>query len=757
MPPPYPVLSVLILAACSNEPIAHAPDADPASLALSYGGAYLADFDYSDTGPSTVVLTPERHTARSKSGLTDPAHVMFVDADTAAFIAALPAGDPTLEVYTARALATHTDPPIGHDIHVAMASGTLVTEADFQALRQAWALDRAAALAPDIASTRSTVVAAGGSIIEEGTLLPYVVFEADQPTISSLVASGAFDSLAWAAPAYRNHVPPTGNDLREWTLTEYFSEVGTDLNSDGVTEFYRGQSSRVAVIEMFAMDSIGHPGFFSMAPLSGSTTPRGPRLVDAFACQVSRTSTNCGTSVTHPGHWRAPTGRNFHGMTVASVLLGDTMAGQDPTLPTADRALASFQAPAASFDYFSIGQTKDSRTERALRRVAEIMVDGPSLYHVANLSLGAALISKGVNCEGRWGLSRELEDLFEGGVLPVVSAGNDGNPGGCTVNSPGDSFVAVTVAGTKDGGRWQNPDPRDGSSVGDVSIDGRTLIDIAAPAKYDFDYYNDLAKPGPMPGYVLHAATTWAEVFQEPAIGGEFCNTLDDDGDGLVDEGFPNSDGPDPSDGTDPPDCAEDIADVVGTSFAAPAVAGAAVLYREFYLTKYSRLIDDPGIALVNLLVRGDRFGASSGIGYNVGFGAGNLEMWMTNTPALTPSWGWGTGRVCVSDGEEVTIPIRGSLPSDIEGLRVVAWWKDTPGKRDYIDLAVLENGAVAKQDAGNADVKKRVALSGSELTASAQYELRLFGDDIRGKDECGSSQEKMVYWAFLYADEVGF
>lgn len=129
----------------------------------------------------------------------------------------------------------------------------------------------------------------------------------------------------------------------------------------------------------------------------------------------------------------------------------------------------------------------------------------------------------------------------------------------------------------------------------------------------------------------------------------------------------------------------------------------------------------------------------------------------MTNTPALTPSWGWGTGRVCVGDGEPVTIPIRGSMPADVEGLRVVAWWLDRPGRRDYIDLSVLENGSLVREDAGNNDVKKRVHLDRSELTPGAQYELVLFGDDVRERHPKCFGQSTVVYWAFLYADEPGF
>jgi hypothetical protein len=714
-------------------------------LGLSYGGAYLADFDYSDTGPSSVVSSPERLAVRPKSGFLDPASAMYVDPETTSFIAGLPVGDPTLHIYTVRAWTTHLDEPFGHDIHVAIASGTLVTDADYQALRQTWATGRAAALGPDIAAARNAVVAAGATVLEEGTLLPYIVFEADQPAAAALLAGGSFDTLTWAAPHYESLAIPVGSDLRASTLTDWYSEVGTDLNGDGVTEYYRGQSSRVAVIEMLDMDSEGHPGFFSMAPISGGTTPRGPRLVQAISCSVSSTGTNCGTSVTHP------TGDHPHGMWVSSVLLGDVSAGQDPTLPAGDWASASFQAPGASFDYYAIGQSTDSRTERALRKVAETMVAGPSVYRYANMSLGANLSGRADSCKGKFGLSREVEDVFDGGVLPIVAAGNGGDPGFCTVHSPGDSFGALTVAGTVEGTRWQDVDPEVGSSVGQTSIDGRTLVDVAAPAKYDFVYHQDLAKPSPKPGYVDHGTTTQNEVDQVGAVAGEFCNNRDDDGDGLVDEGWPDGDL------SGLPDCSEDLADVIGTSLATPAVTGAALLYREFYLTKYSRLIEDPGIAMVNLLVRGDRSAAPSTNGHNVGVGAGRLQMWMTNTPALTPSWGWGTGRVCVADGEEVTIPIRGSLPADVKGLRAVAWWKDTPGKRDFVDLAVLRNGAVVKQDSANADVKKRVALTGSELTPSAQYELRLFGDDIRGRDECGSNQEKLVYWAFLYADEASF
>ena len=176
--------------------------------------------------------------------------------------------------------------------------------------------------------------------------------------------------------------------------------------------------------------------------------------------------------------------------------------------------------------------------------------------------------------------------------------------------------------------------------------------------------------------------------------------------------------------------------------------------YREFYLNKYSRLIEDPGIAMVNALVRGDGRGAT-GIGLSTDLGAGILEMSMTHSPYLTPSWGWGTGRVCVRDNQDVLLPIRDDMPGDVERLRAVAWWYDQHNRRRHIDLAILEDGVVTGQDTSD-DVKKRVHLRyGSEIEAGADYQLRLRGRDIRGSDpQCGSRQ-RLVYWAFLYADGV--
>jgi hypothetical protein len=712
----------------------------------TYGGDVIADFDNSDTGPSHYVGAAERLVLRSPSGLADPPLVTYMEAEDALFVAGLPSGDPTVYSYTARIRTTHFDPDFGHDVHLALLSGALNSDADYAALRQSWLTDREAKVAADLATAATLISAAGGTVLETGSLIPEIEFTADQTSLAAILASVQVEVLVTPGHVWSMHdLTENGTSLRLVTRTDaYSAPPGYDVDGDGNLDRFEGATQKLAIVELLRNYHPDHPGMFRVVP----TGALEDRVVERAACdQLGR---NCsGFNVFGDD--------GFHPLAVASVAAGDLRGGQDATvISPADRDAGTFQAPSLKIGEFALQAIGLLRTYRnALQEVSRSTQN----YPVANLSWGVFPFASAERCLGKSAVAHMVGDLFESGVLPVVAAGNQLATSisapitRCSLHDPADSFQALAVAGEVDGFRWlSTTDPNIGSSNGESSWSGRSGVGIMAPARYDGMYYFDRAKPSPNAGYSKQFVTPAGSVAHStPLIAGEDCNNRDDDGDGLVDEGFPDDDG----DGT--PDCA--VADeIAGTSLSAPAVAGAALVYREFYLKKYSRLIDDPGIGYVNLLLRGDRFGAPSGVsGFSDVTGAGRLEMWMTQTPALTPSWGWGTGRVCVADGEQVTIKIRNGMPADVKGLRAVAWWSDQWDQRDQIDLSVLRNGTTAASDATSLDVKRRVNLPPSDIVGGATYDLRLVGDDIRGRDPACGNREKLVYWGFLYADELGF
>ncbi len=729
---------------------AHVAPDHPQALLRNAGDAFM-ETDSSQEGHSLGHITPTRQTIREPSTLTDPPMSMDVDSGTAAFIAGLATGDTTEYAYFARVEPTAPNDSMGEYVYDALDAGTLNNNADYQALQASWAADRQSSLASDLAVASAAVTTAGGTLLEVGEYTAQLSFLADEPTIQAILTAAPFLELRIAQKETLRHAPITGSELRLATRTYDYVNTGADIDGDGTPEVFDGSGDHIVIWDVEPMDNEDHPGFFSSPPTMSSTPyASGPRLGYSWGCNVRTWSTNCDVGVSDSN-----VTTDFHGTAVAGVALGDLNAGQDSSVVLADRPHLSYQAPGLQFDFYhhlqldSYASEDVSRSDRAARSIIEHIVSSPRGYHFSNHSYG----SDWDDCDGKK-VSRDYDDLFDGGVLAVVSAGNTGSSTTlCRVHKPADAFSTLAVAGSEDGVRFQNPSVwHDGSST--AGPGDRSIIDIMAPAYIDGLYYYLNERTAPNTGYTEDGVTTIGQLYQWPQLSnGEYCNNLDDNFDGNVDEGFLDEDG----DGL--ADICSESPVLRGTSLAAPSVAGALSVYRQFYTSKYSRLIDDPGIALVNVLVRGDGLGIrtpTTATGYSHDVGAGNLEMWMTNTPALTPSWGWGTGRVCVRDGERLFLPITDNMPWDPEGLRVVAWWQDTPSKRDLIDLAVYRDGMLLVTDTSD-DVKKRVMIGGSSLSTGVPYEFALVGRDIRGNESGCDNKEQLVYWAYMYADEAGF
>lgn len=135
--------------------------------------------------------------------------------------------------------------------------------------------------------------------------------------------------------------------------------------------------------------------------------------------------------------------------------------------------------------------------------------------------------------------------------------------------------------------------------------------------------------------------------------------------------------------------------------------------------------------------------------------------MVLTDSVALSGSWRWGSGWTCVRHGlARRAAVITESLPSSVQELRAVAWYPNESGSRTYVDLELRssvdpdELGTLVSQDTSD-DVKKRVMVSSSGLTASAPYALWLRGRQVRTNDPVCGSRRQQVYYAYLYRSDV--
>jgi len=766
------VLTVTALAGCEASLVADEPARQvPAALdeELNSSTPYdpmnhvIIERDDSTYGHSLTWYGPEGRSLGLPAASDLPISISS-DSVTDSHLASLPAGDTTLYTYRVRVATTFTDPSMGVDVSVAVANGSLVTQADYEAVHANWLADRQAKLAPDLAAANTAIVSAGGTVLEQKASVPIIIFDADEPTVQAVLASGTVQGL-YLHGIYTNDSGMGADGASVWWDVggHTFRDVGEDIDGDSIPEIFDGLGERIAVWEALLPDNPDHPGFFFYPP-SSSTFPfaQSSRLLREIHCDVTSRPTVCGDATVVsgqiPGSDReddTPDGRGHHATTVLGMAIGDLTNGQDYAFPgSVGQSERSFVARGAYADVLSHNGYLWSHQDDAMDGLYDFLVASPE-YHITNITW---YYREGeTSCDGR-GRSEDLQDLYEAGQLPVVSAGNfNGStilppaPGLCSIVKPADSFVALTVGGLDDGSHWGR------SSTGEDPFfgPGRRVVGVAAPAVIDRAYYKDASSPQPtLAGYTDSNAITELEVMNygpDPDTG-EICNNIDDDGDGTVDEGWPDSD----SSGI--ADCFE-LYHARGTSFAAPIVSGGLAIWREYYTSKYSHLIDDPGILMTQALLASSGAGApepTSGSGPVDGFsnavGGGAFHLRVNDSIDLSPPWAWAAGHLCVEGERDITISP--SLPSGVQELRIVAWWSDEPGRRDDIDVHLLQNGFTVASDTAD-NPRGRIVVRNPP--AGDTYTLRFSEVKIRGKDKedgCGNGRER-VYFGWRYASET--
>jgi len=90
---------------------------------------------------------------------------------------------------------------------------------------------------------------------------------------------------------------------------------------------------------------------------------------------------------------------------------------------------------------------------------------------------------RGTNLTGTDALSRKVDEMFQQGIVPVISAGNDGGSGGSTIGGPGVAKGAFTVGAIYDNDIGYLDHVTDYSSRGPTG-DGRVKPDVVAPGSW---------------------------------------------------------------------------------------------------------------------------------------------------------------------------------------------------------------------------------------------------------------------------------
>ena len=300
------------------------------------------------------------------------------------------------------------------------------------------------------------------------------------------------------------------------------------------------------------------------------------------------------------------------------------------------------------------------------------------------------------------GLNADLESAADNGVLPVFALGNDRDPGvgTCNADLPALRRSGLSVGGIDSEPYWTNYDtsptwatefPEYGStSRGGMTIrlwDGRVvqdafaITDLAAPAEFSYWYMN--------PPYGYDTAGVHS-----------------------------------------------------GTSFAAPAVAGAAGMLREHFSS--IGWTTDARVLLVNMLLMGDSysydFGGDRRYGMDPRSGAGRTHMHYPSSGNLTGPWGWGwhVFDITNSDVREFTVWDPLAESPLVRQWKVAMTWDES----DYAAATdiVLEVWNKCPPGGGEAlvsldyswDIRKRVELTQSEISNRCLvYRVRTFDNSM--------------------------
>jgi hypothetical protein len=169
---------------------------------------------------------------------------------------------------------------------------------------------------------------------------------------------------------------------------------------------------------------------------------------------------------------------------------------------------------------------------------------------------------------------------------------------------------------------------------------------------------------------------------------------------------------------------------IFGTSFAAPAVAGTAALFKDaLHYIGWSSAANDARKLLVNMLLFGDAWDSDSGdkrrlgIGEVSGYGRArpHYPSSLGSAVNLSSPWGWGTQARHIYQGETLEWPVWSSGPESpyiTQWKWALTWFEDDLAKQSDIVIAVVDScaGNVVIASDLSYDFRKRIHLRQAEI-----------------------------------------
>lgn len=409
-----------------------------------------------------------------------------------------------------------------------------------------------------------------------------------------------------------------------------------------------------------------------------------------------------------------------HSTAVASVMVGDLTLGQDPSVLTV------------------YGQRKRSGIARAATLVGINSGSRATVEDWATTAFQGSLINQSSNpahvCTANTDWARTVNAIYESGIGWFNSMGNEGHGfvGDCTAGSAASALGAFAVSAISwwdDGGTsydMYTANSRGGTGSSPADGRSRAIVGIAAPTMFEYPYIFAAGKLD-CAGQPLTYGTDWTHTSE--------C-------------------GP----------------EAIGhTSGASPVVAGAAAVFKEYFLDAYNSFIEDPGALYTNLLLMGDRRQISGhAVPFDNLWGAGALRLRAFDAHGLDNAGGWSTGALCVDTLTTVTLPDPSSpnsgqaVGTTADYLKVVSWWYDRrvddgifSHDHDNVDLRVVRTDASGSQTYNSEldDNRQRVTVASS--VGGSSFDVKFIGRDVTADDEgCGANSMR-VYWAWMYEDSA--
>ena len=176
-----------------------------------------------------------------------------------------------------------------------------------------------------------------------------------------------------------------------------------------------------------------------------------------------------------------------------------------------------------------------------------------------------------------------------------------------------------------------------------------------------------------------------------------------------------------------------------GTSIAAPVVAGAAGVLRNYFAT-IGWPYYDARVALVNMLLLGDAYSADAGADRLAGFdqrsGAGRLHFHVPDDFDLVAPWGWGSHVVTIGPNQTIEFPVWGVGPESayVRQWKVAMTWKEDNYQSvadivlEVFNICPSSGPEVEIRSDWSYDIRKRVELQQSEIGGRCLvYRVRTF------------------------------